>query len=141
MQVTIAGTAGGTGSITGYSNPTTYAISATNGSTTFTLQTLVGGAIVTTAGTPTGLTYTAILTGGAAYLYTDANGVVKFKITQDGHITSGSTQVLQGRIGGYGTPTGGSRTTLVPASATLPQVCALLNQVIFDFQTHGALGT
>lgn len=58
MQVTISGTFGGTGSITGYANPTTYIISATNGSTTFTLQTLASGAIVTTAGTPTGLTYT-----------------------------------------------------------------------------------
>ena len=61
MQLTIAGTFGGTGSITGYANPTTYQVSATNGSTTFTLQTLAGGAIVTTAGTPTGLTYTCNL--------------------------------------------------------------------------------
>lgn len=58
QTVTIAGTYGGTGSITGYANPTTYLISATNGSTTFTLKTLAGVAIVTTAGTPTGLTYT-----------------------------------------------------------------------------------
>ena len=58
LQVVISGTFGGTGSITGYSNPTTYLISATNGSTTFTLVTLGGAALVTTAGTPTGLTYT-----------------------------------------------------------------------------------
>lgn len=58
LQVVISGTFGGTGSITGYSNPTTYLISATNGSTTFTLTTLAGVALVTTAGTPTGLTYT-----------------------------------------------------------------------------------
>lgn len=56
--VTISGTFGGTGSITGYSNPTTYRISATNGSTTFTLTTTGGTALTTTAGTPTGLTYT-----------------------------------------------------------------------------------
>jgi hypothetical protein len=56
LQITISGTFGGTGSITGYTNPTTYLISATNGSTTFTL-TLSGVAIVTTVGTPTGLTY------------------------------------------------------------------------------------
>ena len=55
-QLTISGTLGGTGSITGYSSPTTYLILATNGSTTFTLGTLSGAAIVTTAGTPTGLT-------------------------------------------------------------------------------------
>ena len=58
QQVTLSGTYGGTGSITGYANPTTYLISVTNGSTTFTLTTLAGVAIVTTAGTPTGLTYT-----------------------------------------------------------------------------------
>ena len=55
--VTISGTFGGTGSITGYANPTNYYISATNGSTTFTLITSLNAAIVTTAGTPTGLTY------------------------------------------------------------------------------------
>ncbi len=59
-RVTISGTFGGTGSITGYANPTTYRISATNGSTTFTLQTTGGTPIVTTAGTPTGLTYTLL---------------------------------------------------------------------------------
>ena len=55
--VTISGTFGGTGSITGYSSPTSYLISETNGSTTFKLTTLSGAAVVTTAGTPTGLTY------------------------------------------------------------------------------------
>jgi hypothetical protein len=54
----ISGTYGGTGSITGYTNPTTYYIIATNASTTFTLSaTPYGAAITTTAGTPTGLTY------------------------------------------------------------------------------------
>lgn len=58
--VTISGTLGGTGGITtpAYSNPTTYKISATNGTTTFTLKTLADVAIVTSTGTPTGLTYT-----------------------------------------------------------------------------------
>jgi hypothetical protein len=58
QRVVISGTFGGTGSITGYSNPTTYIIAVTNGTTTFTLVTTLGVAIVTTAGTPTGLTYT-----------------------------------------------------------------------------------
>jgi hypothetical protein len=57
-QITISGTFGGTGSISGYANPTNYWIIATNGSTTFTLSASPGGAaITTTAGTPTGLTY------------------------------------------------------------------------------------
>ena len=60
MRITISGTYGGTGSITGYANPTTYRISVTNGSTTFTLTTTGGSAIVTSAGTPTGLTYSLL---------------------------------------------------------------------------------
>lgn len=55
--VTISGTYGGTGSLAGYVNPTIYTVSVTNGTTTFTL-TKAGVALVTTAGTPTGLTYT-----------------------------------------------------------------------------------
>lgn len=59
QPVVISGTLGGTGTISGYSNPTTYYIVATNGSTTFTLSTSLGGSgVTTTTGTPTGLTYT-----------------------------------------------------------------------------------
>jgi hypothetical protein len=66
MPIVISGTFGGTGSISGYLNPTTYYIVATNGTTTFTLSpvfndisALIGYVpLVTTAGTPTGLTYT-----------------------------------------------------------------------------------
>jgi len=49
-----------TGNISGYTNPTTYYIISTDGSTTFTLSATAGGAnIVTTAGNTTGLTFTA----------------------------------------------------------------------------------
>jgi len=59
QSITISGTYGGTGSISGYTNPTTYYIITTNSSTTFTLSTTAGGSgVTTTAGTPTGLTYT-----------------------------------------------------------------------------------
>ena len=64
QQVMIYGTRGGTGTITGYTNPTTadtaqtYYIVATNGSTEFTLSnTYSGPPIVTGVGTLTGLTY------------------------------------------------------------------------------------
>jgi hypothetical protein len=57
QYLVISGTLGGTGSITGYSNPTTYILTAVT-ATTATLTTTAGAAIVTTAGTPTGLTYT-----------------------------------------------------------------------------------
>ena len=56
-QITISGTLSGA-TITGYTDPTTYFITATNGSTTFTLSTTSGGpAITTTAGTLTGATF------------------------------------------------------------------------------------
>jgi hypothetical protein len=71
--ITISGTYGGTGSITGYSNPTTYYIIATNGTTTFTLSaTLGGGAITTTAGTPTGLTYASSSIPGNQDIYIES---------------------------------------------------------------------
>jgi len=57
QRVTISGTYGGTGSITGYVNPTTYILTAVT-ATSATLTTTAGVAVVTTAGTPTGLTYT-----------------------------------------------------------------------------------
>jgi hypothetical protein len=60
--VTITGTRAGTGTITGYASGTIYKVSAVTGTspnvTGFTLQTSGGAAIVTTAGTLTGLTYT-----------------------------------------------------------------------------------
>jgi len=59
QTVTISGSLGGSGTISGYASPTTYYIIVTNGSTTFTLSTLSNGSgVTTTAGTPTGLTYT-----------------------------------------------------------------------------------
>jgi len=71
QAVTITGTLGGTGTITGYSSPTTYYIIATNGSTTFQLSATLGGsAIVTTAGTPTGLQYTRTTGTGFWYMPT-----------------------------------------------------------------------
>jgi hypothetical protein len=52
QTVVISGTFGGTGSITGYTNPTTYVIGVTNGTTTFTLFTPAGAAIVPMEGMP-----------------------------------------------------------------------------------------
>lgn len=57
QRLTISGTKGGTGTITGYTDPTTYIMTAVT-ATTATLTTTAGVAVVTTAGTPTGLTYT-----------------------------------------------------------------------------------
>jgi len=88
QPVVISGTFGGTGSITGYLNSTTYFIIATNGSTTFTLSyTLGGSAITTTVGTPTGLSYTlsgAVITGYpgmSSYYIIATNGTSTFQIS------------------------------------------------------------
>jgi hypothetical protein len=57
QRVTVTGTAGGTGAITGYTNPTTYILSAVT-ATSATLLTTASGAVASTAGTITGLTFT-----------------------------------------------------------------------------------
>jgi hypothetical protein len=76
-RVTITGTLGGTGTITGYTTGTEYKIDTVTGVapnvTAFTLKTTANVAIVTTAGTPTGLTYTATLAPvtANAFLFTN----------------------------------------------------------------------
>lgn len=73
----ISGAFGGSGSINDYVNPTTYRISATNGTTTFTLvNSITGSALTTTAGTPSGLTYTigATVTAATSNTVTYTNG-------------------------------------------------------------------
>jgi hypothetical protein len=61
--ITVAGSLSNvaTGTITGYSNPTTYYVTVTNGVNTFTLSTAEGGAnIVTGTGNTTGLTFNTV---------------------------------------------------------------------------------
>ena len=61
QKIVLSGTFSGTGSITGYSDPTTYRINTTNNSNTFTLvKDSDSSPLVTTAGT-TGLTYTPVI--------------------------------------------------------------------------------
>jgi hypothetical protein len=63
QRIQISGTQGGAGSITGYTNPTTYFVIVTNGTTTFQLSTTIGGTAVTaTGGSITGLTLTTFPT-------------------------------------------------------------------------------
>jgi hypothetical protein len=62
QTITLSGTYGGTGSITGYANPTSYLVATATGGagtvTGFKITNLDGSAVTTTSGTPTGLTYT-----------------------------------------------------------------------------------
>ena len=98
----ISGTNIGTGSITGYSSPTTYRISETNGSTTFVLRTTTGAAVTTTAGTPFGLTYnrtSAVYNASAGNLLGQQfqNYIVETTTLGDGVINNGiitGTQVF-----------------------------------------------
>ena len=109
QTITIAGTFGGTGSITGYSNPTTYRISATNGQTTFTLVSAAGSAIVTTVGTPTGLTYTiGVGITGIAGTFACANTT----------LLVGQQVIVSGTLTGTGSITGYSNPTTYVISAT-----------------------
>ena len=115
QQLTISGTFGGTGSITGYTNPTTYFIIATNGSTTFTLSTTYGGtAITTTAGTPTGLTYTAAPSLSKVGLFTAVGTTVVTNTTFT--LSAANVRVGAGQtITGPGIP---ANTTVVSVAGT-----------------------
>lgn len=106
QEMIITGTFAGTGSITGYATGTHYWITATNGSTTFTLSTTPGGAgVVTTAGTPTGLTYTMqgfLIASAVASVAASAAGVAGyFRIYPNAATTTNA--VTQGTV----TATGG----------------------------------
>ena len=78
--VTVSGTLTGNATITGYSNPTTYYIVATNGTTTFQLSAAAGSAnIVTTAGNTQGLTFseatsTTVKSGANPSTWTNGTG-------------------------------------------------------------------
>jgi len=99
QQLTISGTLGGTGTITGYTNPTIYLIGATNGATTFTLTTVTGAAIVTTTGTPTGLTYTLKDYLATNVAVTDTSGGLSCAITS---LRVGQTLRVAGTSSGTG---------------------------------------
>ena len=92
QSITISGTlaGGATGTITGYSNPTTYYITSTNGTNSFTLSTSLGGSSITTsAGSVTGLTFTvSYIPAGTRVLYTNTvTGTVTLSTTARGPLT------------------------------------------------------
>jgi hypothetical protein len=106
QTVTITGTLGGTGTITGYTTGKVYTISVTNGTTSFTLVD-AGAAIVTTAGTPTGLTYTpstlnlyfstararAAISASGALAYNSTTGALTFTQGNTDTVAEGSTNL------------------------------------------------
>ena len=122
QTIKISGTFGGTGSISGYSNPTTYYIIATNGSTTFTLSTTAtGSGVTTTAGTPTGLTYAVANT--TMTVTAVSNGQVSI-----GNAVQGTGLITNTVVNSFGTGTGGTGTyTLSTQQYIASQTMYLLN--------------
>jgi len=144
QPVVISGTLGGTGSITGYVSPTTYYIIATNGSTTFTLSASLGGtAITTTAGTPTGLTYTLSpasipgFTGSNSYYIIATNGTSTFQISA----TSGGSALTTV----IGTTTNLTFTVSNPITATFDNNiavsggCVVIHPYLFVYGNNGLI--
>lgn len=125
QTITISGTLGGTGTISGYTNPTTYFIVATNGAVsgtgTFTLSTTLGGTgVTTTTGTPTGLTYTfntatvggvLTLVGGSVSTNSTGNG-----IAGAASLTGGTSTVAANGLGSGYSVRGGTVTITGGAS-------------------------
>ena len=145
--VYVTGTLTGTGTITGYTNPKAYYIIATNGTTTFTLSaSLGGGAITTTAGTTTGLTFSdpqypapykvgakVLVTGGTAGAYHGVQTVtastpysVSYSSSATG-VTTATTVVLYESIGVKG--------------ISLSNANAMNQDTWLNFRTFGAEST
>jgi len=124
MPVTISGTLGGTGSISGYAGgPTTYYIIGSPTQTSFQLSATKGGsAITTTTGTPSGLTFTlAVLSVSGVSSGTISAGMV---ITGSG-ITAGTyINALGTGSGGNGTYFLNQGTTGTPTTGTSYTVSA-----------------
>jgi hypothetical protein len=136
QSVTIAGTFGGSGTITdpAYSNPTTFYIIATNGSSTFQLSATLGGAaITTTVGTPTGVTYTRSNLNVSSFWYvptvladltlTFTSGTVP-NYTIDG---TANTRTFSGITQVSGTPAGNLYSPATAAGANVEPAYAMID--------------
>lgn len=99
-RLTVSGTFGGSGSINGYSDPTTYTVSAITAGTApsvtgFTLTTTAGAQLTTVAGTPTGVTYTPQIDTGVRYLAEHLCAIKDTGTTGDG-IDGDDDSVVEG---------------------------------------------
>ena len=77
-------------------------------------------------------------------LFYKSSGTKGVRFTQTGlqiYTGGGLVQVVGPRIGGYGTPTGGShQLSFAAGSITLGDLAAAVAQLIIDLKTHGLLG-
>ena len=142
--LTITGSLGGTGSITSYSTGTSYKVSTVTGSagavTGFTLQTTSSVAIVTTAGTPTGLTYTFVPTvtivyGGPLAGVAISGTAGEFTCTAT-NLAVNDTLKITGTLGGTGTITGYATGTTYKVSSVTGSVGAVTG---FTLQTTSSV--
>jgi phage tail sheath protein FI len=152
--ITISGTLSGDGAITGYSNPTTYKVSAITGSgssvTGFTLTTTADVAIVTTAGTTTGLTLSNISNQSVASVTVSSGGTgYKGTVTATfsaGNAVAGSVTVASSTISGATITTAGSGYSTAPAitvaappsgtTATVTNTIAVAGLKIINGETY-----
>lgn len=116
--IQVSGANTGTGSITGYVDPTIYKISTTNGSTTFTLVTLLDEALVTTAGTVTGTTWTVAPQSIANY-----NNPTEYYISA----TDGSTTFTLKNLNGSTVLTNGGDVDPLVFTVLAPQIVDYTN--------------
>jgi hypothetical protein len=142
QKLAITGTFGGTGSITGYTTGKVYRISATNGTSSFTLvDDATGAAIVTTAGTPTGLTYTLQGTAGSFFCAPSSVPLaVGQVVTINGNPPSGTSGSITGYTGVstnyFITSTDGSRNftlSATPGGAAITTASGPLTGLTFTF--------
>lgn len=110
MFVKVSGTNTGTGSITGYVNPSTYIITSTNGTSTFTLGSIQTGPLSTTAGTTTGLTFAIVPYAGeggqAGVSQPDPGesglpGRIRFRFSAVQYMAFRYKRILHGSVFGY----------------------------------------
>ena len=138
QRITVSGTYGGTGSISGYANPTTYYITATNGSTTFTLSTSFGGtAVTTTAGTPTGVTFTATASMSKVGLFTAAATT-----NTTATLTLAATNVRVGAgqsVSGTGIPSGTTVVSVLGAAVTMSAAATGSASIVATFDNNIAV--
>jgi hypothetical protein len=154
--ITISGTISGTATITGYSTPTTYKVSAITGSgssvTGFTLTTTADVAIVTTAGTTTGLTLSntsnqsvasvTVATPGSGYKGT-VTATFSTGTAVAGAVTVGSSTITAATfvIAGSGYSTAPTVTVAAPPSgttATLTPTITTAGLKIINGETYNA---
>lgn len=99
------------------------------------------GTVVFSATTPSSGTSTgAVIVAGGLGVGGGINcgGIVNASICH----SVGGTQVLAGRVSGYGTPTGGARQpSFAAGSITLANLAACVAQLILDLEGHGMIGT